>query len=408
MKIYMKSPLLLAITLSLGISFSSNSQSTDEITWQKDIKVALNEAITKGQLLFVECFSPTCSHCKAIEPFFKNSEVAKMYNTNFVNYKLDITNKDQLTFLTERDIRLPSWPRFLFFDGNGNLIHQSTVEPSIESINGIALRAMDPKHQAADFAKRFSEGDRAIEFLIEYASFNRVIQDATVSIPIENAIFKSFGKEDLGSTKSWEITKACITDIDNGFAKYWFNHVKEAREIEKTKGTPGAENGVFQGLIQGSLYGSRGKNYSFNKLQEVRELIIQIGSAQYADNLLWEFEIKALVKDGNFPDALAIGNKMTSKFQGNSSAQIYITGFFNDFFSDKSYIESAKGWLENALPGLSKSKVKAEYYYEMARLHENSGDRTEALLNAINAKEFAKASGSDSAKFDELISQFRK
>lgn len=132
-----------------------------------------------------------------------------------------------------------------------------------------------------------------------------------------------------------------------------------------------------------------------------------INAGEYADNVLWEFEAKAMMRENKLPQALALGNKMVNAFKGNGSAHVYITRVFNDNFPDKSYVSNAKTWLTNALPTVTQDNVKAEYYYEMARLNQKAGEMDEARKNAKSAKELATKIASKLTKFDELITQLK-
>jgi thiol-disulfide isomerase/thioredoxin len=400
---------LVLITLLFTSCKSSSQKVVDEkvVTWETNMTEALAKAKANNELLFVECYSPTCSHCQAIEPFFKMPEVAKKYNSSFVNYKLNLLEEDQVKFLNDKNINLPSWPRFLFFDGDGNLVHHSSVEPEVESLLGIAEAAIDPKKQTVNYAKRFAEGERNVDFLTKYSTHAQVIQDVKVQTEAGNALFEAYPKDKLGSQESWSLTKLCITDVDNGFFKYWLNHQKEADANEAKEEHPESADKYLGGILQKTILSDRVKTYSVDKLQQLRGVFGKLGLTQYADNYLWEIETKALIKESNLPQALAIGNKMIKAFDGNSSAQVYITRVFNDNFPDNSHLSSVKTWLKNALPGITGDNIKTEYYYELARVNQKSGEMDEARKNAKTAQEMAVKVAADPAKFAEMISSLK-
>lgn len=406
------------VVLSIFLLFGCNSNSQEtaqtatiekgpinetEVTWEPTFAEALAKAKALNQPLFVECFSPTCPVCQSLEPFFKNPEVAKMYNKNFVNFKLDVGNQEQVKNLNERNIWLPSFPMFLFFDGDGNLIHQSDVTASVASLNSVAEKALDPKERASSYAERFKNGDRSVDFLANYAAFNRVIRDTTAAVIAGEELFKVYPKEDLNSETSWKVTKKCIVDVNNGFAKHWFNNYAAAKSFETNEGHAGNENNIFGGIIQNSLLGTRAKNYTTADLQQIKKYMGLVGAGQYADTYMWELDTKANIKEGNPTKALAIGNKMVEKFKGNGAAAVYITRVFTDNFPNNTYITSARTWLNGALASIQQDNQKAEYYYESARLYDKAGDKANALKDAKMASELATKSGQGSPKFTELV-----
>ena len=411
MKHFTKTISLLAVLLAFGCK--SNSQqatektqapiNTSEVTWQSDINQALADAKAQGKLLFVECYSPNCPYCNALEPFFKNTEVATKYNTNFINYKLNVENAEQVKYLNDNNIWLPSFPMFLYFDGDGNLVHQSGADPNVESINGNAENALDENTRADSYPKRFAAGERSIEFLTDYANYAKVIKDTTATTTAAEELFKIYPADKLGTKESWELTKKAVNDIDNGFAAYWLKNVSKAAAFEAEGGHPGAEKNTLQGIIQSSLYSSKAKDYSIEKINRIKQYMTNTGVGQYADGATWELESKALIRDGKGAQALAVGQKMVDKLKTNGSALVYITRVFTDNFKDNSFLPTAKKWMAAALPTITQDNIKAEYHFEMARLHQKAGDISTAKADAAKAMELTQKIGGKPEKFQKLL-----
>ena len=401
---------ILLFLLALGCK--SNSKELDKptdkvidsqkVNWENNINDAIAEAKSRNELLFVYCYSPTCSHCQAVTPFFDTQEIASKYNTNFTSYKLNLLEESEVKFLNDRNLNLPSWPRLLFFDIDGNLVHEASVDPNTTSILEAADGALKPKYRSGSYAKRFKDGEKSLAFLSSYAMYTKVTMDTTKGIEIAEALFNIYPKEKLGSQESWDLTKNCVSDMDNGFAQYWFSHINQAKKYETESGSTGNEGNTFRGIIQSSLFGRKGKFYSYKKLEEIRGYVNAIGAGNYADNLLWEFEVKALIKDNKLHQALAVGNKMIAAFKGNASAYVYITSVFNDNSGDASYIPNAKKWLAEAFTTIKEDNVKAEYYYELARLNQKSMDKVAAKNNANEALKLANTINAKSEKFKVL------
>ena len=404
---------LSAFLLLLILGCKSNSQelnktvdkdiNSNQVSWKSNIHEAMAEAKSRNELLFVYCYSPTCSHCQAVSPFFDTAEIAVKYNSNFTSYRLNLLEETEIKFLEDHNLNLLNWPRLLFFDGDGNLVHEAGAEPNMASIIDAAEGALKPLERAESYAKRFKAGERSIEFLSKYASFTKVTMDTTKGIEVAEALFNIYPKDKLGSQESWDLTKACVSDIDNGFAQYWLGHINQAKSYESDAGASGSEGNTFRGIIQSSLFGRNGQTYSYAKLSEIRGHVNAIGAGSFADNLLWEFEVKALIKENKLPQAMAIGNKMIQAFKGNGSAYVYITRVYTDNFSDNSYVIVGKKWLTEALPTISQDNVKAEYFYEMARLNQKSKEMAEAKKNAHAALELATKIEAKSTKFKDLV-----
>lgn len=382
---------------------SSQPINTQEVTWQPTIEAAFQQAKAENKLVFVECYLPTCPVCISMEPFFKEPEVAVKYNTNFVNFKLDCSQKDLVKFLDDKQIYLPSFPIFLFFDADGNLVHKDEVETSIESFNKTADKATDADVRASSFAKRFADGERNVPFLVDYASYARVVRDTAANLAAASALYEVYPKDKMGTEESWKLTKKAVTDLDNGFAKYWFSNSTKAAEMEKKDGHAGNEQNILGGIIQASLYSPRGKAYSSSKLQTVKKYMGLVGAAQYADGVTWEYEVNALIREGKAPQTINVGNKMATIYASNGSAITYIVKVFNDVYPDTKYVTAAKMWLSQAKSTITDAKGLAEYHYESARLHQRNGDKASAMADAQLAQSNAVAAKLPLERFSTLM-----
>ncbi len=375
----------------------------NEITWNPSIEEALAQAKSSGKLLFVECYSPTCPVCQSLEPFFKKAEVAIKYNSNFINYKLDVGNAEQVKFLNARNIWLPSFPQFLFFDGDGKIVHQAEVIAENKSFIAAADGALTPEKRASSFKNKFENGDRTLDLLVALASYARVTRDTLTNLSAAEELFKIYPKDQLNSEASWKLTKKCVGDIDNGFAKHWFNNVSTATAFEKKDGHVGNENNILGGIIQNSLYSPRGKNYSSQKLNQVKQLMAKAGAGQYAEGVTWEFETAALIKEGKPEAALVIGDKIAAKYIANGQSLVYITKVFNDKYPNKNYGTKASAWMAKAKPLLNEDKYLAEYYFESARLNKNIGNVLTAKKDAQEARNLATKAQLDLGRFTALL-----
>lgn len=401
------------ILLLAGCKSQSKQEQAEEavidknaVTWIPDITEALAKAKATGKLLFVECYSPTCPICQSIEPYFSTPEVAERYNTDFVNYKLDVGVADQVKFLNDRNIWLPSFPQFLFFDGDGQLVHQGEVTAGTESILAVAEDAKTPEKRTGNYKTRFDKGDRDFDFLVKYGVYTRLIKDTVENRKVGDALFEVFPKNEINSETSWAATKKVVTSIDNGFFKHWINQMPRAAEFEKKAGHAGQEIHSLGAIVQTSV-AKDAKTYSTQQLAQVKDYIRKVGGGEYADTYVWEYETLANLREGKPAAALAIGRNMAAKFATSGPSLVYITKIFNDNFPDNSYLPVAREWLGAAGPLVTEPNQKAEYHYELARVSLKGGDKATAAVNAREAQKLAGSAGTDLKKFNDLINSLR-
>lgn len=405
---YLLPAFLFALFLT-GCNSESKQEQAEEavidpnaVTWVPDITEALAKAKATGKLLFVECYSPTCPICQSIEPYFSTAEVAERYNADFVNYKLDVGVAEQVKFLNDKNIWLPSFPQFLFFDGDGKLVHQGEVTASTESILAVAADAKTPEKRTGNYKSRFEKGERDFDFLVKYGVYTRLIKDTVENRKVGDALFEVFPKNEINSETSWAATKKVITSVDNGFFRHWINQMPRAAEFEKKAGHAGQELHSLGAIVQTSV-AKDGKTYGTRQLAQVKDYIRKVGGGEYADTYVWEFETLANLREGKPAAALAIGRNMAAKFSTNGPSLVYITKVFNDHFPDNSYLATATQWLATAGPLMTEPNQKAEYHYELARLNLKGGDKATAAVNAREALKLAETAGADLKRFNELL-----
>lgn len=394
--------LLFVISLLL---FSSGLIAQNGVQWESDVNSALAKAKTSNKLLFVEAYLPTCPACQAVAPIFEREEVGKVYNEHFISYKMDVTSPDgPRKFLDERNIRLPSFPQFLFFNGDGELVHQGEAGPQAEAIIGVGNEAANPEAWSSNYAKRFEAGDRDLSFLIKYGVYTRLTSDTTANHQVADVIFDDFPKEDLDSRNSWVITQKVVTTVENGFFKYWINNLPKARDISAQIGQRGQEINVLGLIVQSTLFSSEPRSYSTEKLQELRKYMQIIGAGQYADTYLWEFEMLAKIRENQPQEAFKIGEDMVSRFSNNAPSLIYITKVFIDSYPDLSYLPKAYSWLEQSKPQLSENTHLAEYHFQLARLQLKEDKTAEAKGNLEESLKYANSAGLiDVSKYENLL-----
>lgn len=127
------------------------------------------------------------------------------------------------------------------------------------------------------------------------------------------------------------------------------------------------------------------------------------GAGQYTENVIWEFDVKALIREGKPEQALAIGEKLAAKFAANGQSLVYIARVFNDYYPNKNYAPKAAAWLNKGKTLLKEDQYLAEYYFESAKLNQKTGDIAKAKADAQQARNLASKAQVDLTKFSALI-----
>ena len=120
---------------------------------------AIAAAKQQNKLLFVEVYAPDCHICNSFKGTFAQPQVGTLYNTNFVNFQLDIRKPESQRILQQLKVIINATPTFLFFDPKTIKLVQAKAfgerENSILNVNSIAQKAANPTEQASNFATKF-------------------------------------------------------------------------------------------------------------------------------------------------------------------------------------------------------------------------------------------------------------
>ena len=126
----MKKLLLICSLAFVGMSFltekETSSQSTEEgIQFQTlSLEDAKKQSLKSGKLIFIDAYASWCGPCKRMAATsFKNLEVGKVYNEQFINLKIDC-EKDADGPELARMYKVKAYPTLLVIDGNGKLIKE--------------------------------------------------------------------------------------------------------------------------------------------------------------------------------------------------------------------------------------------------------------------------------------------
>ena len=141
------------------IDFSSSSSS-----------YVLQKAEEEKKPIFLYAYSPSCHFCQEMEKgVFTGDAVANFYNTRFINYKIDIEDGGKGNALAEK-YAISSFPTYLYFNANGELMHQSNSAKPAEEFILDGKNALSPNKSLFSLKTRYDRGDRSLTLLYDYSN----------------------------------------------------------------------------------------------------------------------------------------------------------------------------------------------------------------------------------------------
>lgn len=365
------------------LPFFGNAQG---IKWEKSLHAAFAKAKAENKVLFVEFYSPTCPHCKKLAPILNDPTVAGLYNGNFVNYALDVDSEEGRNFAKKANLEVYGIPYFLFFRGDGTLIHSREVSAEVASVLQPGKMVLERTYTAEFYPKRFASGERSENFLSHYAIFSRVKKDSMTNFKVVDALWSIYPVEKREA--SWNLFKKISTDTENGFARFWLQNHKKSND------TPENVKAQFTRLLHGTLFGPR----KFENWDQLAAEYGPIVGQKEVDALLWEKRTEVAWKKGEDHKALQIAQNVSKQF--DAGGLLYLCRVFNQKGKNP---EAVQQWLKKVAASPTYNKV--EYFYQNALLEKNRGNKDQAKVWVQKALTSAKATKASTTELERFLKE---
>lgn len=352
------------------------------IVWEKSLSSAFQKAQQTGKPVFVEFYSPTCPHCQKISPLLKEKAAGDLYNPAFVNYALNVDTEEGRNFTRDANLEVYGIPYFLFFSADTTLLHAREVSAEMNAVLQPGKMMVEKTFTGQHYARRFAAGERSENFLTHYALFSRVKRDSLANFQAVDALWSVYPEQKRSA--SWFLFKKILTDTENGFVRYWLANVGEAQRQD----TPENVKAHFARLLYGTLFGPR----KFEDWERLRKDFSPVLGEKETEALLWEKQVQALWRQGKDNEALAVAQNAAKQF--DAGGLLYAARLFN---GQKKAGETVESWLKKArsLQGYDKK----EYFYQMALLERNRGNKVAAKKAAEQALVLEKDNKSEIEQF---------
>ncbi len=241
--------LSLSAILSVCIFASAQAQEGIRFNSQGEFKAVLAESAKTGKLIFMDCYTSWCAPCKWMEKnVFVNDTVAAFYNARFVNYKMDMEKGEGPALNKRYGVKV--YPTYLFLNGKGEVVHKATSRMEADKFMDEARKALDPKRSFTALEKKFNDGNRSNEVLLEYAIalqyFNRQKADS-----VGQLLIVQLKDGDLLTELGWRTIQQFTWSETDRLGAYFVQH----RDAYAGKFGEEPVKKMHERLISSALYG---------------------------------------------------------------------------------------------------------------------------------------------------------
>ncbi|SHG64377.1 thioredoxin family protein [Pedobacter caeni] len=240
----MKRILVVIFSMVTGLTFGQGINFEDVPRW-KDV---LAKAKKEKKAIFVDSYTTWCGPCKQMDKdVFPVKEVGDFFNANFISFKLQMDktpNDDAIkkgryadAAMFEKTYQINSYPCYLFFDENGNLVHKAGgggLKPA--DFIAIGKEALDPAQQMLSFKNRYIKGERSAEFILAYVRKLAAAGDAQLTAVADD--FLSLQKDKF----SLESIQLMMFMTTGSSSKYFMSLLKNKEKLATVIGKEKAAN----------------------------------------------------------------------------------------------------------------------------------------------------------------------
>jgi thiol-disulfide isomerase/thioredoxin len=393
--------------LFLLTQYETNAQG---IQWQAgSFESILNKAKVQKKLIYVDIYTTWCTPCKQMDAeVFTNANVGKIFNENFINYKID-GEKGEGKDLVEY-FELDSYPTSLFIDAEWNIIQKlegfRPVERLLESAEKMKERSKISGSDD-DLEQAYLKGRRDAPFLLEYIKV-RQLQKIDNNAILDEYLGK-INPEQLKSEQTLKLIAENASQLRGRAFDYLMSRKNEPVIERKIKGI------ISQNLI-------RAGNQKNEKL--LMEVLATNGrlSKTFAEANEWNTEAKMnyfmLTNQADkffttadfFMDTYVLKKDLSPIKNNPDLREIYIqklrrvSKFVLDHYTEREKLEKAVVWVKKSLEIEEKSSNNEIY----SRLLFTLGNKIEAIKLMDRALVLAKQEKAESSQLEFLTSELVK
>ena len=367
--------------LAQGIQFESN-------TWTN----VLAKAKADKKLVFLDAYAAWCGPCKAMaKQTFTDSEVAKLYNAQFINAKIDM-EKGEGPGLASR-YQVEAYPTLLFVDGDGAVVHRALGYHDAAQFIALGTAANDPAKSQRGLDQRYANGERSPAFISSYLAAKADANDPGV-----NQIAADYlqTQTDWTTAGNMEIILNFANDPAAAPFDYFMkNRAQFTAQFGEEAVTEKAQIALMQYL----------KTHPEASTVEAQQAIRRIIGGEQGEKLAAYYPVMAYQQSGETDQYAAAAMAYMNRYPPATWNELneMAWGFYENV-SDRKMLETALGW--------AKKSVVLEANYAntdtLAALYAKLGKKKQAIEQAKKAIALAKVSGDDYASTQKLLEGLQK
>ncbi|HMW12521.1 MAG TPA: thioredoxin family protein [Chitinophagales bacterium] len=369
---------------TLTFAEDTGMQFENGASWQQ----ILDKAKKENKFIFLDAYASWCGPCKWMaKEVFPKPEVGEALNPNYVNAKIDMEKGEGIELAKKYNVR--SYPTYLFFDANGELVHRSLGSMPAADFITLCNNTLDPEMQFITLKKKYESGVRDTAFLRNFVENANNAQDESAQPALKDYLQQT--NYNLSPDNIRLISLLTNSIHDTGYAILQDNKTL----FYETLGIKNVDNQIEELVwIEAKKASKKGTD------KEAFKKIIQQYLPEKTEILCAEFELSLLKRAANWkaylPKALAFADKFCKNdFERLNS----IAGTLWENYKDKTTLGKA---LQFALRSVELNS-NFDNNDTVARLYQKLNNKSSAKKYAEISLALAQKEGIDTFSIEELL-----
>jgi len=213
----MRFPKFLSLAFLLSISLGISAQGIDFFhgTWEE----ALVKSEKEGKLIFVDAYTTWCGPCKQMSAnIFPLEEVGDVFNTNFINVKLDMEKAESTSFRKKHSVR--AYPTLFFINGKNEAVHTTVGGKRADGLISEANTAIAKMDDIDALAARWDAGERDSKLAFTYV--RALVRRGQPHLKVANDYLRD--QKNLKTTDNLNLLQAATTSADSRLFDLFLKH----------------------------------------------------------------------------------------------------------------------------------------------------------------------------------------
>lgn len=375
------------------VSFSIQAQiKFEEGSWQE----ALSKAKAENKLIFLDAYAVWCEPCKVMEAYtFTDQEVGTFYNEQFVNYRMDMEDYPGVEVAELYQVGV--YPSLLFINGNGEVIHRGCGSLDATQFLALGEEALDSEMNLASYERRYDEGDRSAEFMIDYLDLLEII--CLNAEAFASDYLAGLPREQLMEETGWAVLASYQWDIFSNEFQYLMKNKKAFEESIGVQAVHAKLYDTFLAQYQEVYESEELHDFGMRSLMHALKQTSFSGS----DTLTSMMNLHYAEYNENWDDFAENAIDLVGMTGLSDPAELSELAWkFYLFIGNKNQLEIASGWAKQAVDAMPEPSIIDTY----ASLQYKLGNRKKAVELEKRALELAKELFEDTAHYEYQLKKF--